>query len=132
MARRPGGGSLLAFLAAVGIACALVGAAVSFVAPPRASTTNTQVMAGGSAVAGLMAAIPQPANALTDNSLDGWGPAEITAVLLGLTIPCIFFLEWEGKQEKEERGPGVAFLTKTIDGPPGDPSTYYRRSPESG
>eukprot|EP00929_Paragymnodinium_shiwhaense_P122975 TRINITY_DN9633_c0_g1_i1.p1 TRINITY_DN9633_c0_g1~~TRINITY_DN9633_c0_g1_i1.p1 ORF type:complete len:133 (-),score=32.02 TRINITY_DN9633_c0_g1_i1:248-646(-) len=132
MARRPSGGRLLACLAAVALACALLGVAASFVAPPRAATSSTQVVASSSAVAGFMAAVPQSANALTDNSLDGWGPAEITAVLLGLTIPCIFFLEWEGKQEKEERGPGVAFLTKTIDGPPGDPSTYYRRSPESG
>eukprot|EP00929_Paragymnodinium_shiwhaense_P002371 TRINITY_DN1025_c0_g1_i4.p2 TRINITY_DN1025_c0_g1~~TRINITY_DN1025_c0_g1_i4.p2 ORF type:complete len:132 (-),score=24.53 TRINITY_DN1025_c0_g1_i4:149-544(-) len=131
MARRPSAGRLLAALVAVGVVCALLGVAASFVAPPRAST-STQTVASTSAVAGFLAAVPQSANALTDNSLDGWGPAEITAVLLGLTIPCIFFLEWEGKQEKEERGPGVAFLTKTIDGPPGDPSTYYRRSPESG
>eukprot|EP00929_Paragymnodinium_shiwhaense_P002367 TRINITY_DN1025_c0_g1_i1.p1 TRINITY_DN1025_c0_g1~~TRINITY_DN1025_c0_g1_i1.p1 ORF type:complete len:153 (-),score=29.19 TRINITY_DN1025_c0_g1_i1:355-750(-) len=131
MARRHSAGRLLAALVAAGAVCALLGVAASFVAPPRAATT-TQTVAGTSAVAGFLAAMPQSANALTDNSLDGWGPAEITAVLLGLTIPCIFFLEWEGKQEKEERGPGVAFLTKTIDGPPGDPSTYYRRSPESG
>eukprot|EP00929_Paragymnodinium_shiwhaense_P002378 TRINITY_DN1025_c0_g4_i1.p1 TRINITY_DN1025_c0_g4~~TRINITY_DN1025_c0_g4_i1.p1 ORF type:complete len:133 (-),score=36.75 TRINITY_DN1025_c0_g4_i1:203-601(-) len=132
MARRPSAGRLLAALFAAAVAYKLVGVAASFVAPPRTSTSTSQAVAGTSAAAGLLAAIPQSANALTDNSLDGWGPAEITAVLLGLTIPCIFFLEWEGKQEKEERGPGVAFLTKTIDGPPGDPSTYYRRSPESG
>eukprot|EP00929_Paragymnodinium_shiwhaense_P002368 TRINITY_DN1025_c0_g1_i10.p2 TRINITY_DN1025_c0_g1~~TRINITY_DN1025_c0_g1_i10.p2 ORF type:complete len:132 (-),score=34.16 TRINITY_DN1025_c0_g1_i10:90-485(-) len=129
---RASGGRLLALLCAAAVAYTLVGVAVSFVAPPRASTATTQEVASTATAAGLLAAIPQSASALTDNSLDGWGPAEITAVLLGLTIPCIFFLEWEGKQEKEERGPGVAFLTKTIDGPPGDPSTYYRRSPESG
>eukprot|EP00929_Paragymnodinium_shiwhaense_P122979 TRINITY_DN9633_c0_g1_i6.p1 TRINITY_DN9633_c0_g1~~TRINITY_DN9633_c0_g1_i6.p1 ORF type:complete len:133 (-),score=35.22 TRINITY_DN9633_c0_g1_i6:197-595(-) len=132
MARRPSAGRLLAALLVAAVLCKAVGLALAFVAPPRASTATTQSVAGASAVAGFLGAVPQSANALTDNSLDGWGPAEITAVLLGLTIPCIFFLEWEGKQEKEERGPGVAFLTKTIDGPPGDPSTYYRRSPESG
>eukprot|EP00929_Paragymnodinium_shiwhaense_P122976 TRINITY_DN9633_c0_g1_i2.p2 TRINITY_DN9633_c0_g1~~TRINITY_DN9633_c0_g1_i2.p2 ORF type:complete len:132 (-),score=19.82 TRINITY_DN9633_c0_g1_i2:142-537(-) len=129
---RPTSGRLLAALLAVAVAYKLVGVAVSFVAPPRATSATTQETASTVAAASFLAAIPQSAHALTDNSLDGWGPAEITAVLLGLTIPCIFFLEWEGKQEKEERGPGVAFLTKTIDGPPGDPSTYYRRSPESG
>eukprot|EP00448_Togula_jolla_P012963 CAMPEP_0170596884 /NCGR_PEP_ID=MMETSP0224-20130122/15382_1 /TAXON_ID=285029 /ORGANISM="Togula jolla, Strain CCCM 725" /LENGTH=110 /DNA_ID=CAMNT_0010921259 /DNA_START=123 /DNA_END=455 /DNA_ORIENTATION=+ len=101
-----------------------------FVAAPQ--TLRGQIQgAVGAGVAGAIAAAPQPAAALTDSlDYDGWGPLEITAVVVPIAFACGLYLEWESKQPSVDGITGVGTLGKTIDGPPGD--EYYRRSPESG
>jgi hypothetical protein len=83
---------------------------------------------GVAAAAGALAMVPHPANALAELTYDGWGPAEITAVLIPIVFVVSLFLEWEGKQNTND-DIGVGTLGEMIDGPPG---TYCRRSPESG
>eukprot|EP00448_Togula_jolla_P035625 CAMPEP_0170623542 /NCGR_PEP_ID=MMETSP0224-20130122/29755_1 /TAXON_ID=285029 /ORGANISM="Togula jolla, Strain CCCM 725" /LENGTH=126 /DNA_ID=CAMNT_0010950005 /DNA_START=34 /DNA_END=414 /DNA_ORIENTATION=- len=104
-------------------------ASLCFVAAPQTQLRGPVHGAVGAAVASIAAV--QPAAALTDSlDYDGWGPLEITAVVVPIAFACGLYLEWESKQPSVDGITGVGTLGKTIDGPPGD--EYYRRSPESG
>mmetsp|Transcript_5171 Transcript_5171/g.12842 ORF Transcript_5171/g.12842 Transcript_5171/m.12842 type:complete len:127 (-) Transcript_5171:116-496(-) len=126
MARRSSAVLLAAALAAMAL-LQLAGLAVTFVAPPRAPL-QVQGVSGAAGLAGVVAVAPQPAQALAELTYDGWGPAEITAVIVPIVFVIGLFLEWESKQPDED-DIGVGYLGRTVDGPEG---TYCRRSPETG
>merc|ERR1711972_754694 len=100
----------------------------AFVAPPRAPP-RVQEVAGAAALAGAIAGIPQPAHAV-EIDFNGWGPTELTAIIIPAVFVLFLYGEWESKQDPVDDITGPGTLGKMVDGPPGQ--EYFRRSPENG
>merc|ERR1719436_2190227 len=89
----------------------------AFVAPPRAPP-RVQEVAGAAALAGAIAATPQPAHAV-EIDFNGWGPTELTAIIIPAVFVLLLYGEWESKQEPVDDITGPGTLGKMVDGPPG-------------
>merc|ERR1712039_824333 len=90
---------------------------------------GVQEIAGTAALAGAIAATPQAASAV-ELTFDGWGPTELTALIIPAVFVVFLYAEWESKQEPVDDITGPGTLGKQIDGT-GD-NQYFRRSPENG
>mmetsp|Transcript_106825 Transcript_106825/g.217903 ORF Transcript_106825/g.217903 Transcript_106825/m.217903 type:complete len:125 (+) Transcript_106825:36-410(+) len=100
-------------------------AGLVFVAPGQVPL-RVQGTAGAAALAGAIAAAPQPASA-AELTFDGWGPTEIVAVVIPFLFIFALYLEWESKQDPVDDITGPGTLGQTNDG-----GAYFRRSPENG
>merc|ERR1711933_268649 len=126
IARKRDSGRLAAGIVATIVLWQLTGFA--FVAPPKAPPREQEVT-WAAAFAGAIAATPQPAHAV-EIDFNGWGPTELTAILIPAVFVGFLYGEWESKQEPVEDITGPGTLGKMVDGPPGH--EYFRRSPENG
>merc|ERR550525_180830 len=101
------------------------------VAPPAVQTTPQQsaIMITPAVAAGA-AWLPQAAKAaeLRDN---GFGIAEIAAIVIPWIFVFFSYFEWESMQPPTDNVTGVAVLGDVVDGPPDD-QRYFKRSPETG
>merc|ERR1712008_614847 len=112
------------------VAIAKVGCA--FIAPPAPQTGHRQsaVVVAPILAAGAAAWVPQAATAaeLRDN---GFGIAEIAAIVIPWIFVFFSYFEWESMQPPTDNVTGVAVLGDVVDGPPDD-QRYFKRSPETG
>merc|ERR1711956_174738 len=112
------------------IAIAKVGCA--FIAPPAPQTGHQQsaVVVAPVLAVGAAAWVPQTASAaeLRDN---GFGIAEIAAIVIPWIFVFFSYFEWESMQPPTDNVTGVAVLGDVVDGPPDD-QRYFKRSPETG
>merc|ERR1719401_2512386 len=88
-------------------------AGLAFVAPPKAPA-RVQEVVGVAALAGAIAAAPQPAHAV-ELTFDGWGPTELTALIIPFVFVTFLYAEWESKQEPVDDITGPGTLGKQID-----------------
>merc|ERR1712187_230956 len=128
MARRRSSASGRLVIAVVAAIALWQLAGLAFVVPPK-SPSRVQEVAGAAALAGAIAATPQPAHAV-ELTFDGWGPTELTAIIIPFVFVTFLYAEWESKQEPVDDITGPGTLGKMVDGPPGQ--EYFRRSPENG
>merc|ERR1712062_750136 len=103
----------------------------AFIAPPAPQTGHQQsVLVTPVLAAGAAAWVPQAATAaeLRDN---GFGVAEIAAIVIPWIFVFFGYFEWESMQPPTDNVTGVAVLGDVVDGPPDD-RRYFNRSPETG
>ena len=104
----------------------------AFIAPPTAQIGHQQTAVAVTPVlaAGAAAWVPQAATAaeLRDN---GFGIAEIAAIVIPWIFVFFSYFEWESMQPPTDNVTGVAVLGDVVDGPPDD-QRYFKRSPETG
>eukprot|EP00933_Yihiella_yeosuensis_P023792 TRINITY_DN184_c0_g1_i2.p1 TRINITY_DN184_c0_g1~~TRINITY_DN184_c0_g1_i2.p1 ORF type:complete len:130 (+),score=32.30 TRINITY_DN184_c0_g1_i2:68-457(+) len=106
---------------------------LAFVAPPSTKTLRGQDAATAAAVAaGGVVYAPLPVYAQAEQTFDGWGPPEITAVLVPFIFVFVNYWEWFSRQPDPMDVTGYGTLGQQVDGLTPDEPTYYRRSPESG
>merc|ERR1712079_556196 len=115
----------LAALVIVKLGCA-------FIAPSGPQTGHQLSAVTRAPVAPVLAAtlMPQIATAaeLRDN---GFGTAEIAAIVIPWIFVFFGYFEWESMQPPTDNVTGVAVLGDVVDGPPDD-QRYFKRSPETG
>merc|ERR1712039_1042873 len=68
-------------------------AGVAFVAPPK-TFARAQEIAGTAALAGAIVSTPQSASAV-ELTFDGWGPTELTALIIPAVFVIFLYAEWE-------------------------------------
>jgi len=104
----------------------------AFIAPSGQQTGHKLTAATVAPVVPVLAAALTPhaatAAELRDN---GFGTAEIAAIVIPWIFVFFGYFEWESMQPPTDNVTGVAVLGDVVDGPPDD-QRYFKRSPETG